>query len=111
MLLLRSPRWSVSLVLELLDIGDAEFRRMCHDNPRIAELLEARRNGTLELEPAKLALCPGCDDWFLPYGGSRHCSDECRQIARIESNPRTSGPSSRSRRGTFRTPRENQRPH
>lgn len=99
MLLLRSPRLSVSLVLELLDIGDAEFRRMCLDNARIAELLDARRNGTLELEPPDLVVCPGCGDWFLPYGGSRHCSDECRRIARIESGSRFARPSSSARRG------------
>jgi len=84
MLLLRSPRLSVSLILELLDIGDAEFRQMCRDDPRFGRLLEARRNGSLEPESVEPMCCPGCGSWFLPYGGARQCSDECRQIARIE---------------------------
>ena len=84
MLLLRSPRLSVSLILELLDIGDAEFRQMCRDYPRIADLLEARRCGALQAETVEPVCCPGCGNWFLPYGGARQCSDECRQIVRIE---------------------------
>jgi len=83
-LLLRSPRLSVSRILDLLDISDAEFRGMCARNQRICELLEARRTGALAAEPADFATCPGCGDWFVPYGGARCCSDECRTIARIE---------------------------
>jgi hypothetical protein len=83
-LLLRSPRLSVSRILDLLDISDAEFRIMYTRNRRIAELLEARRSGALTDEPADLATCPGCGEWFVPYGGARCCSDECRTIARIE---------------------------
>jgi hypothetical protein len=83
-LLLRSPRLSVSRILELLDISDAEFRRMCAGNGRILELLEARRAGTLKSDPAEFATCPGCGDWFVPYGGARCCSDECRAIDRIQ---------------------------
>ena len=82
-LLLRSPRLSVSCILDLLDISDAEFRAMCARNPRIVELLEVRRTGALAAEPAEFATCPGCGDWFVPYGGARCCSDECRAIARI----------------------------
>jgi hypothetical protein len=83
-LLLRSPRLTVSRILDLLDISDAEFRAMCTRNRRITELLEARRTGDLVAEPADFATCPGCGDWFVPYGGARCCSDECRTIARIE---------------------------
>lgn len=83
-LLLRSPRLSVSRILDLLDLTDAEFRAMCTRNSRIRELLEARRMGTLVAEPADIATCPGCGDWFVPYGGARCCSDECRTITRIK---------------------------
>jgi hypothetical protein len=82
-LLLRSPRLSVSRILELLDVTDAEFRAMCARNSGIRELLEARRTGALVAEAADLATCPVCKDWFVPYGGARCCSDECRTIARI----------------------------
>jgi hypothetical protein len=83
-LLLRSPRLTVSRILDLLDISDAEFRAMCRRNRRIAELLEARRAGVLTDQAADLATCPGCREWFVPYGGARCCSDECRAIARIQ---------------------------
>jgi len=82
-LLLRSPRLSVSQILELLDIGDAEFRQMKQDNEQIAELLEARRAGTLKLEQPELKTCSGCGEWFVPYAGARHCSDECKRIAHL----------------------------
>jgi hypothetical protein len=83
-LLLRSPRLSVSRILDLLDVSDAEFRAMCARNRRIAELLEARRSGALVEDQADFATCSGCGEWFVPYGGSRCCSDECRTIMRIE---------------------------
>jgi len=83
-LLLRSPRLSVSRILDLLDVSDAEFRAMCARNSRIRELLEARRIGTLVAEPPDIATCPACGEWFVPYGGARCCSDECRTITRIE---------------------------
>jgi hypothetical protein len=84
LLLLRSPRLSVSQVLELMDIGDAEFRQLCHEHPRIGQLLEARRHGRLQAQSAEPACCPVCGSWFLPYAGSRQCSDECREIVRLE---------------------------
>jgi len=80
-LLLRSPRLSVSQILELLDIGDAEFRSMSQDNIQISQLLEARRAGTLKRTEPELLSCSGCGEWFVPYAGARHCSDECRTIA------------------------------
>jgi hypothetical protein len=82
-LLLRSPRLSLSQILELLDIGDAEFRVMTQENTSIRELLAQRRDGTLPEREAELKTCAGCNEWFLPYAGARHCSDECRRIARI----------------------------
>jgi hypothetical protein len=83
-LLLRSPRLSVSLILELLEIGDAEFREICMHTPAVAELLRARRDGSLQPLEAEPRCCSSCGSWFLPYAGSRQCSDECRKIARLE---------------------------
>lgn len=82
-LLLRSPRLSVSRILDLLDVSDADFRAMCARNSRITELLEARRTGALLDAHADLVTCPGCGEWFVPYGGARCCSDECHTISRI----------------------------
>lgn len=82
-LLLRSPRFSVSLVMELLDISDAEFRALVRENAEVSRLLEQRRRGELQALEPELRTCPGCEDWFIPYGGARYCSDECAKIARI----------------------------
>lgn len=82
-LLLRSPRLSVSQILELLDIGDAEFRQLSQENPQISHLLQRRRDGELKIEEPDLRTCAGCNEWFVPYAGARHCSDECRRIARL----------------------------
>ena len=46
-LLLRSPRLDVGTIMDLLDLGDREFREMTTRNPQIHKLLEARREGTL----------------------------------------------------------------
>lgn len=82
-LLLRSPRLSVSLILELLEMGDAELRDIADRNAEVAELLDARRAGTLTQPRPGARQCPSCADWFVPYGGSRFCSDPCRSIARL----------------------------
>lgn len=82
-LLLRSSRLPVSLILELLDIGDAQFRELSKGNPEIARLLDLRRRGELEVEEPELKACPGCGEWFIPYAGQRCCSDECYRIALI----------------------------
>jgi len=82
-LLLRSNRLSVSLILELLDIGDAQFRELSKCNEEIARLLDQRRRGELELDEPELKACPGCSEWFIPYAGQRCCSDECYRIASI----------------------------
>ena len=89
-LLLRSPRLSVSLVLELLDISDAEFRAMVQQNSALSSLLEQRRKGELTFKEPELAACPGCGDWFIPYAAARYCSDECHKMAVIETNRRSS---------------------
>lgn len=82
-LLLRSPRLSVSLILELLEMGDAELREIAERNPDVAELLDARRSGTLTMRRPSTRQCPSCAEWFVPYGGSRFCSDPCRTIGRL----------------------------
>ena len=87
-LLLRSPRLTVSQIMDLLDIGDAEFRGMTGNSATIRALLEQRRNGELAPPQAELKTCPGCGEWYLPYAGARYCSDECGRIVRI----RTAGP-------------------
>ena len=84
-LLLRSPRLSVSLALDLLDISDRDFRVMVKQNKQIAELLEQRRKGELKTVKAEFKECPSCNEWFLPYAGARFCSDECVKIHRLES--------------------------
>jgi len=88
-LLLRSPALTLSQILDLLDIGDAEFREMTRSNPRIARLLERRRAGELSRPEDALRACAACGEWFLPYAGSRQCSDECRRIARLERTSRS----------------------
>ena len=83
-LLLRSPRLSVSTILELLEMGDAELRDIASRHPDVAELLESRRAGTLTAERASSRQCPSCTEWFVPYGSARFCSDPCRTIGRMQ---------------------------
>ena len=87
-LLLRSPRLSVSLVLELLDISDAEFRTLVQENEEISALLEQRRRGELTAVEPELRDCPGCGDCYIPYAGARYCSDECARIASLKPRQR-----------------------
>ena len=47
-LLLRSPRLSLTTILDLLDISDAEFRQIACDNQRIRHLLEARNQAKIK---------------------------------------------------------------
>jgi hypothetical protein len=82
-LLLRSPRLTVGTIIDLLDVSDREFRGMAQRNPRIAELLEQRREGTLADRDAEPARCPACDEWFVPYASARFCSDSCRTVDRL----------------------------
>lgn len=83
-LLLRSPRLEVSTIVNLLDVGDREFREMVKRNARIATLLDERRSGTLEVVRSDPAQCVVCSEWFLPYAAARFCSDACRNIGRLE---------------------------
>jgi hypothetical protein len=87
-LLLRSPRLDVTTILNLLDVGDLEFREIVKRNPRIAELLEERRRGELVVAETEPAQCGVCKEWFVPYGGARFCSDRCRDVGRVERRAR-----------------------
>ncbi len=87
-LLLRSPRLEAGTILDLLDVGDREFREMALRNRTIARLLEARRAGALELPKSEPIECPVCAEWFVPYGSSRFCSDTCRTAGLIRDQGR-----------------------
>ena len=82
-LLLRSPRLDVGTIIDLLDVGDREFRDMARRNETIGNLLEARRSGKLEPPTSQPAQCPVCNEWYVPYGASKFCSDACRTAGRI----------------------------
>ncbi|MEM6710411.1 MAG: hypothetical protein AAF648_16665 [Pseudomonadota bacterium] len=82
-LLLRSPALSLSQVLELLDLGDHEFRRLVAEHPPIQHLLELRSRGELERRVEPERRCPTCGERFQPYGGARYCSDTCARAAAI----------------------------
>lgn len=82
-LLLRSPRLTVGTIIDLLDVSDREFRSMAQRNPRIADLLAQRRDGTLSHRDAEPTRCPACDEWFVPYASARFCSDSCRKVDRL----------------------------
>lgn len=84
-LLLRSPRLAAGTILDLLDVGDHEFREMAARNPTIAKLLEARRAGELRPPKSEPVTCAACGEWFVPYGAARFCSDTCRTAARVGS--------------------------
>jgi hypothetical protein len=93
-LLLRSVHLSVSQVLDLMDISDAEFRDMLKISPAMTTLLDRRREGDLEPMEPNLTECPGCSDWFVPYASARYCSDECAKVGLIRNEP---GPARRFR--------------
>lgn len=82
-LMLRSPRFDVGQIMELLDIGDREFREIAQRNERIARLLEERREGTLKPPKSEPRRCRSCKEWFMPYASDRYCSDNCKEVARL----------------------------
>ena len=86
-LLLRSPRLSISQVLELMDISDAEFRAMLKRNTEIATLIEQRKHGHLVSPRSESKECPICHDLFEPYASARYCSDACAQTAHLRTCP------------------------
>lgn len=87
-LLLRSPRLPTGKILDLLDMGDREFREMALRNQNIARLLEARRTGKLKPPKSEPAQCAACEEWFVPYGAARFCSDACRTAGLLRSESR-----------------------
>ncbi|MGI9325770.1 MAG: hypothetical protein ACR2PZ_11170 [Pseudomonadales bacterium] len=90
-LLLRSPNLSVTEVMELLDLGDQEFKEIVQRNPAVAKLLETRRLGKLppsNVRQSTLRQCLTCEEDFLPYAGSRYCSDICARLALVKSRSR-----------------------
>ncbi|MEC9252172.1 MAG: hypothetical protein VX697_04210 [Pseudomonadota bacterium] len=83
-LLLRSPRLDVGTIMDLLDLGDREFREMTMRNPQIHKLLEARRAGTLSVVQVEPKQCLSCSEWFIPYASGRYCSDPCKAAGKIQ---------------------------
>ena len=83
LLLLRSPRFAVGEILELLDMDEREFREIAKRNRRINELLEERRLGQLKPLDKEPRQCLQCREWFVPYGADRFCSDECKKAGQL----------------------------
>ena len=82
-LLLRSPQWTVTEVLDLLDIGDAEFREMVQDNRSLANILERRRRHCVDIHERQ---CRACGEMFVTATFRNYCgAPACRAVARIES--------------------------
>jgi hypothetical protein len=83
MLLLRSPLWSVSDVKELLEIGDAEFRRLVEADARLARVLAARQS-VAEFNAVVEKLCSVCGEAFSTATFRDHCGDAgCARISRM----------------------------
>ena len=81
-LLLRSPCWTVSEVLELLDIGDAEFREMVTRNRLLAEILDRRRRHCVDIHERQ---CRACGETFLTATFRNYCGvPACRAVARLD---------------------------
>ena len=81
-LLLRSPHWTVSEVLDLLDIGDAEFREMVMDNRGLANILERRRQHRVDIHERQ---CRACGESFVTATFRNYCgAPACRAVASIE---------------------------
>ena len=83
-LLLRSPRWSVSDVMELLEIGDAEFRQLVEQSAKLARVLRERKedrafNGLTDRQ------CKACGETFRTATFRAYCgAPACRKVERIE---------------------------
>jgi len=67
--------------MNLLDISDSEFRQYLVNNSLIAQLMKARRAGTLKTPMREAKECNSCGEWFMPYASARQCSDECTRVA------------------------------
>jgi hypothetical protein len=82
-LLLRSPRWSVSDVLELLEIGDQEFRRLVEADALLARVLEARKNGSV-FNGVVERQCSVCGEIFATATFRDHCgAPRCLDVSRL----------------------------
>ncbi len=83
-LLLRSPRWSVSAVMELMEIGDSEFRRLVEQNRKLARVLQERKaddgfDGLTERQ------CKACGDSFRTATFRSYCgSPACRKVEQLD---------------------------
>ncbi len=81
-LLLRSPHWTVSEVLELLDIGDSEFRELVLRNRTLADILERRRRHCVDIHERQ---CRACGETFLTATFRAYCgAPACRAVAAID---------------------------
>lgn len=84
-LLLRSPRWTVTRVMELLEIGDAEFRDLVAADAKLARVLAARKsgrtfNGVVERQ------CIVCGEPFATATFRTHCgAAACVRVRRLQS--------------------------
>lgn len=82
-LLLKSPRWSVTRVMELLEIGDAEFRDLVAADAKLARVLAARKstqffNGVVERQ------CTVCGEPFSTATFRNHCGDAaCIRVQKL----------------------------
>ncbi len=83
-LLLRSPQWSVSDVMELLEIGDAEFRALVEHNSKLARVLQERKSeeafdGLTERQ------CKACGETFSTATFRAYCgAPVCRRVEKFE---------------------------
>ena len=82
-LLLRSPRLTISQILELLEIGDREFRELMKTDQEISRLINLRQSGELKRHSTKVIECSVCQELFAPYGSRPFCSDQCAKTASL----------------------------
>ncbi|MCP5180435.1 MAG: hypothetical protein H6993_01530 [Pseudomonadales bacterium] len=82
-LLLRSPRWSVSEVMELLEIGDVEFRRLIEADARLARVLAARQEGQVVIGLTERQ-CVVCGESFSTATYRNHCgAAACARVSKL----------------------------
>ena len=82
-LLLRSPRWSVTRVMELLEIGDAEFRDLIAADAKLARVLAARKSGQTFIGVIERQ-CIVCGEPFSTATFRTHCGDAaCVRVQKL----------------------------
>ena len=82
-LLLRSSRWSVSAVMDLLEIGDLEFREMLRTSAPLAEIVRRRQadEGHSEVYDRQ---CRVCGELYATATFRTHCgTPACRSIDQL----------------------------